>query len=216
MLKKTCCASFLLLFLSACNNETPQDTTPKPVNNEFNRINTDGTPYTGSGNYSSDPWYCVYDKRTKLIWEVKTGTDDIHNKYHTYTWFNQDLAKNNKQPGIADGGKCTGSKCDTYSYVNTVNEKGLCGFKDWRLPKRVELGTIVNRAFSKTGTTINPEFFPNTHPKEYWTDESYTYHYVGAWAWDFSFGYDRVDWKKEPKYIRLVRSDPEPTEPDKP
>lgn len=211
MLKTTCLTSILLLLLlSGCSNDATQ--APAEPTNEFNRINADGTPYTGSGNYSTDPWFCVYDKRTGLIWEIKTSSNDMRNKDHTYTWFSEDISKNNKQPGVMDGGKCTGSKCDTFSYVEAMNEKGLCGFKDWRLPKRVDLGTIVNRSFSKTGAAIDPAYFPNAHPDEYWTDESYSFHFVGAWAWDFSFGYDRVDWKKEAKFVRLARSDPKPEE----
>lgn len=208
MLRTICLTSICLFLIAGCSNDDAPQAPDEPVN-EFSRINADGTPYTGSGNYSTDPWFCVYDKRTGLIWEVKTNSDDIHNQHYTYTWYNEDIGKNNKQPGIMDGGKCTGSKCDTISYVAAVNKKGLCGFKDWHLPKRLEMGTIVDRSFSKTGAAINPDYFPNAHPKEYWTGESYTYHYVGAWAWDFSFGYDRVDWKKVPKFIRLVRSDPD-------
>jgi len=195
-----------LLALSACDKDNNSAQEEKVIN-DFSRVNSDGTPYTGNNDYATTPWACVFDKRTGLLWEVKTKTPDLHNAENVYTWYNPDVAKNNKQPGIMDGGKCIDSKCDTLAYVEAVNEKGLCGYKNWRMPNHVELGTIINRKYSKTGATVDPAFFPNTPAKDYWTADSYSFHYVGAWSWDFSVGYDHVDWKKSPKHVRLVRSD---------
>jgi hypothetical protein len=40
---------------------------------------------------------------------------------------------------------------------------------------------------------------------EYWTGFDYSTQYQSAWAWNFFYGHDRVDWKKSPKFVLLVR-----------
>jgi hypothetical protein len=52
------------------------------------------------------------------------------------------------------------------------------------------------------------EFFPRTQSAEYWSANDYSFQPDSAWAWNFLYGHDRVDWKKSPKFVRLVRGDP--------
>jgi len=51
------------------------------------------------------------------------------------------------------------------------------------------------------------EFFPHTQLEEYWSGNDYSFQYNSAWRWSYKFGHDRVDWKINPGYLRLVRGE---------
>ena len=103
------------------------------------------------GNY--DKTECVKDNITGLMWEGKpdSGTrgSPAHDLNKTYT---------NYQIGYGYGdvdinGNSTGKQAtitqvndpsNAQGYVNAVNATGLCGYKDWRLPTRTELLSLVN------------------------------------------------------------------------
>lgn len=175
---------------------------------DFERLAADGSAYDGSGDFGSDPWSCVRDNRTGLVWEVKTGRSGLHSADDTYTWHEPDEGSNAGHPGTANGGKCTGSRCDTQSYVAAVNAEGWCGHDDWRLPSLEELATIVDSAVKYPGPTIDQRFFPDAVSAEYWTGTPYATYYAGAWTWSFAYGLNRVDWKNSAKHVRLVRGAP--------
>jgi hypothetical protein len=172
---------------------------------DFQRLNADGAPYTGNGDFATQPWSCVADRHTGLDWEVKTTQAGLRSKDNTYTWYNPDKQHNAGNAGMPNGGKCNGSACDTTSYVEAVNVQSLCGMHDWRLPTQKELSTLNDPRIAYPGPTTDTQFFPDVHAAQYWTGVAYGSHYAGAWAWSFDYGYDRVDWKKTPKYLRLVR-----------
>lgn len=149
---------------------------------------------------------CVEDSATGLIWESKTDTAGLHYWGNRYTWFNPN--ENNDEldyRGVEDGGECTGSSCDTWNFVLAVNDQGLCGFQDWRMPTRNELYSISDQRRVDNPPTANVDFFPYMQADEYWTGFDYAMQYESAWAWNFVYGHDRVDWKRAPKYVRLVR-----------
>ena len=198
-----CLALCSVLALTACNRDSGKDAQTPAF--DFQRLNAEGAPYTGSGDFTIQAWSCVADRHTGLIWEVKTTQAGLRNKDNTYTWYNPDQLLNGGDAGIPDGGKCSGSACDTKAYVEAVNSQGLCGAKDWRLPTQTELSTLNDPRIANPGPTLDTRFFPETQAAQYWTGVAYGSHYAGAWAWSFDFGYDRVDWKKNPKYLRLVR-----------
>jgi hypothetical protein len=97
------------------------------------------------------------------------------------------------------------SRCDTWDYAKAVNEEGLCGFNDWRLPTKDEFFSISDLSKASSPPTVNANVFPFTQAAEYWTANDYSFQYDSAWAWTFLYGHDRVDWKKSGKYVRLVR-----------
>ncbi len=149
---------------------------------------------------------CTEDSLTGLIWEVKSEAPGLHHWRNTYSWFNpHENVDELDYRGLADGGSCEESDCDTWNYVRAVNDAGLCGFFDWRMPSRNELMSISDLSKTDKPPTAYLEFFPNTRAAEYWTGFDYSTQYESAWAWNFQYGHDRVDWKKTPKYVRVVR-----------
>lgn len=151
---------------------------------------------------------CVEDTGTGLTWEVKTDAAGLHDWRNTYSWFNPDENVDELDyRGLPNGGECAASDCDTWSFVRAVNAAGHCGFFDWRMPSRNELMSISDLAKAVNPPTASLEFFPYMQAAEYWTGFDYSTQFESAWAWNFIYGHDRVDWKKTPKYVRLVRGE---------
>ena len=150
---------------------------------------------------------CVSDVQNGLMWEVKSDAPGLHHKDHTYSWFDPAEAVGELDyRGLADGGKCTDSRCDTSGFVAAVNAAGYCGHSDWRMPTRDELGSLSDLRRRKPPPTIDTRMFPHAAAAEYWSGNDYSFQYDAAWCWNFSLGHDRVDWKKSAKRVRLVRS----------
>ncbi len=184
-----------------------QDSGPAPDihDSKYSAIGAAGE----TGNIADGRWSCVLDQYTGLIWEVKTESTGLHHWQHTYSWYDPDESHDRglDYRGVANGGTCTGSDCDTYSYAQAVNEAGYCRYHDWRIPTRDELASISDLRKIKKPPTINSQYFPYTQPGEYWSGNDYSFQWNAAWTWNFRFGHDRVDWKKTPKLVRLVRGE---------
>jgi len=150
---------------------------------------------------------CVLDQYIGLTWEVKSGHPGLRDRLNTYTWYDPGEAHDGELDyrGTPDGGKCTGSACDTHAYVQAVNQSRYCGYSDWRVPSRDELGSISDPRKGGDPPTINREYFPYAQAGEYWSRNDYQFQYDTAWLWSFKDGLDRVEWKKSPRYVRLVR-----------
>ena len=179
------------LLLASCGKNP--DSVPNPHDSKFVAIDT-GTES------------CVLDNQTQLLWQAKSSAAGLHAALNTYSWFSPDEANRELDyRGLEDGGICSGSACDTWHYVQAVNENGYCGHSDWRMPDKDELFSISDLSRATTPPTINTDYFPNAAAAEYWSANDYSFQYDTAWAWNFELGHDRVDWKKEAKYVRLVR-----------
>jgi len=149
---------------------------------------------------------CVLDTATQLTWQTKTAEVGLHNVTNTYSWFDPTEANGELDyRGLEDGGDCDGSACDTWHYVRAVNEAGYCGYNDWRMPSKNELLSVSDLRRAKHPPTMNTAFFPYAQSAEYWSGNDYSFQYNTAWVWNFEYGQDRVDWKKESKLVRLVR-----------
>ena len=149
---------------------------------------------------------CVFDTETGLVWENKSLQPGLRSVDNTYSWFHPDQANGELDyRGLKDGGTCEGSACDTWHFVEAVNASGYCGHNDWRMPSKDELFSISDVRRAKTPPTMNTVFFPAARAAEYWSGHDYSFQYDTAWAWNFELGHDRVDWKKEAKFVRLVR-----------
>ena len=149
---------------------------------------------------------CVLDTVTQLTWQAKSTEVGLHDAANTYSWFDPTEANGELDyRGLEDGGECDGSPCDTWHYVRAVNQAGFCGYNDWRMPNKDELFSISDLRRAATPPTMNTDFFPYAQSAEYWSGNDYSFQYNTAWVWNFELGHDRVDWKKEAKFVRLVR-----------
>lgn len=155
------------------------------------------------------PGQCALDQFTGLTWEVKSPQPGLRSRDNTYSWYNPGEAHDGELDyrGVPDGGHCSGSACDTNAFVAAVNDSGLCGFTDWRLPARDELGSISDPRKGETPPTINTRHFPFTQAGEYWSANDYQFQWNAAWLWSFAIGLDRVEWKQSARYVRLVRGE---------
>jgi len=179
------------LLLAACSRNP--DDVPNPHDSKFEAVTVDSE-------------ICVLDTSTNLLWQTKSTETGLHSAANTYSWYAPDAASGELDyRGLEDGGTCDGSVCDTWHYVLAVNEVGFCGYNDWRMPSKDELFSVSDIRRAKTPPTMNTTFFPNAQSAEYWSGHDYSFQYNAAWAWNFELGHDRVDWKKEAKFVRLVR-----------
>lgn len=183
---------------------TSGDTTQTAPAAQWQRLQADGSPYTGSGDFDREPWACVRDRTSGLVWEVKARDGGLRDRGHTYTWFMRDELAHKGDPGVEDGGLCSAGRCDTLGLVEAVNERSLCGFADWRLPTQAELATLNDSSRGAPGPTVARDYFPTVLADQYWTGDSHLY-YHGAWTWNFRYGHNQVDWKRLPKRALLVR-----------
>ncbi|WP_455212706.1 Lcl C-terminal domain-containing protein [Kaarinaea lacus] len=190
-----------LIFISLClclfsSQATHQFDDPS---DRFIKLGGDGVPLD-SANTS---WDCVLDRKTALIWEIKT-THGLRHRNNTYTWYVSQSKLNGGAEGVRDGGHCTNSQCDTQSYIDAVNRSGLCSFHDWRLPSREELRSLVDYQLRPPRPIINTDYFPNTLPQFYWSSTLDANDPDSAWGIGFTFGYDYSYFKSDLGYVRLV------------
>jgi len=189
----------VMAMLGACGaGEAPQGAEPKIP---YVLLADSGMPSIGNARHA-----CVRDTRSGLIWESKSDQQGLHDWHNTYSWFNPTQAHRELDyRGTADAGNCDSGQCDTWTFVVAVNEEKYCGFDDWRMPSKDEMFSISDLRKAESPPTIDVEYFPHAQAAEYWTANDYSFQPESAWVWSFQHGHDRVDWKKSPKLVRLVR-----------
>ncbi|MEO8331004.1 MAG: DUF1566 domain-containing protein [Gallionella sp.] len=203
----TCSYMVLLMLGPLAITGCGEALTPKPFVFDMTRLNQDGSTNDGS-DYSKRPWACVRDNQSGLIWEVKKSEPGLQNINNTYSWYDPDQTTNGGWAGKANAGVCTGSDCDTDSYIKAINAAKLCGLDDWYLPSRFELNTIVDTSVSFPGPTLPKAYFPEALPGKYWTDTTFKTRRAGVWVWSFDSGSDYVVEKSEAHNIRLTYASP--------
>lgn len=156
-------------------------------------------PSLGDGRHD---WACNRDNVTGLMWEVKANSG-LRNRSSTYSWYNPDEKNNGGEPGQRNGGSCTGSDCDTLSFIGAVNGTGLCGASDWRLPTRKELLSIVDNG--RFGPAIDPVLFPNSPSSNFWSSSPYADQANSAWQVSSQTGETAPQVKNRSNHVRLVR-----------
>lgn len=187
-------SGFAGLLLVACSE--PAEPPPNPHDTKYEAVTIDDRA-------SVD---CVRDSVTGLTWELKSDDPGLRDWRNTYSWFNPGEAhKELDYRGLQDGGRCAASDCDTWDYVSKVNATAFCGYTDWRLPTKDEYFSITDLSRTASPPTANTAIFRYMQAAEYWTANDYSFQYDSAWAWNFQFGHDRVDWKRSAKFVRLVR-----------
>ena len=172
---------------------------------DLTRLAADGSVYTGNNRYQEQPWPCARDNKSGLVWEVKTATPGLHAGVNTYTWYSSDEKTDGGWEGKQNGGVCAGSRCDTEAFIKATNAERLCGYDNWRLPSKDDLGSLVDATVRMPGPTLPVEIFPNTQKAAYLSATPFRMHKTGIWAWRFDQGADLVVMKDVPAYVRLVR-----------
>lgn len=165
----------------------------------FTKISDSGATLAAS----ATSWNCVKDNVTGLTWEIKTTDGGLHDQNNRYTWYEPDNSKNGGNAGTQNGGQCKGSDCDTNAYVKAVNAVGYCGYKDWRMPTRQELVSIVD--FSRVNPAIDTTYFPNTQSNWFWSSSPNAGGSSGAWVVYLNVGYSDYYGKDYDFSVRLVR-----------
>jgi hypothetical protein len=161
---------------------------------DFSVLNADGSLYSGQGDYPSNPWACIRDNHTGLVWEVKTNDGGLHDKDKGYRW----------------GGKTAKGKgfgeyyADWDVLVDGSNSELLCGYNDWRVPSLKELHGLVN--YAANVPTINTQLFPNTNILSMFWSSSPTAS-LSNHAWFVFFGEPVGNYQPRNKEssVRLVR-----------
>ena len=193
----------VLLLLVGCGMQSGPG--PEIHDTKYLAIGPDGHPVNGPPGDND----CVKDRFIGLVWEVKSDLPGLRDWRNTYSWHSPDESFDGELDyrGEKNAGVCSGSECDTAAYVLAVNATGYCGHNDWRMPSRDELGSISDPRKADKPPTINMVFFPYTQSEEYWSMNDYQFQFNAAWRWSFEFGHDRVEWKKTPGRVRLVRGE---------
>ncbi len=111
---------------------------------------------------SATSWACVQENATGKVWESKTNDNGLRDRDWRYRHMHNSA-------GYASTRDSTGAilcqslgNCDAYSYVNAVNNTGVCGRSQWRLPTMEELLGLVQINDNGQRPNIDLKFFPDT------------------------------------------------------
>lgn len=185
-------------------SQAPEASAPEPEVVDTSIGTTRFVKLDGTGAVLPDTagtWACVRDNLFNLVWEVKQSDGSMRDLDFTYTWLSE-------AAGAANGGQCFHIDCDTGSLAAAVNQAGLCGWRDWRLPTNLELMTL----FTDIPTAqpgVDRRYFPNSKAGSYWSATVSGDGITAAWSVNFGNGFPEITEMSRPHFVRLVRAEPE-------
>lgn len=165
---------------------------------DFTKLDSNGMPLADqTQDYLTQPWACVRDNHTGLVWETKTDDNGIHDKDNTYRWGGK-TARLTKVFGDQYN--------DWNSLVDGSNNETLCGFSDWRIPSKEELHSIVN--YDTIDPSIDTDYFPNVSSSGNWSASAVSDNSTRAWMVDLRFSNVLMIDRSTSLHVMLVRNEP--------
>ena len=113
------CRNMVLLLSSLVTAGCGEAITPKPFVFDMTRLNQDGSVNDGK-DYAKQPWACVKDNHSGLVWEVKTTEPGLQNINNTYSWYDPDPVTNGGFAGKDKSGGCTRTHFHSPSFHQTL------------------------------------------------------------------------------------------------
>jgi hypothetical protein len=95
-----------------------------------------------------------------------------------------------------------------YDAIGKCDRLTLGGYKDWHLPSRIELVSILDLA--EIQPSIDPEAFPGTPSEWFWSSSVAGDSPTAAWYVYFYFGYAKTDEQRTHFRVRCVRTEKPP------
>lgn len=185
---------------NATVSTTDSITTDYSKTTGYTKIANNGSTLPDSAKLGSNrtDWACTQDNKTGLTWEIKTTDGGLRDMNNSYSWYEPDASKNGGYEGYSNK-----EGLDTYAFTNAVNQQGLCGAKDWRVPSKFELFGIVKS--DETNPSIDTTYFPNTPIYYFWSSSPDASYSVYAWSVTTATGYSYGNYKGNYYGVRLVR-----------
>lgn len=157
---------------------------------DYTKIANNGDELPASAILGDNPtdWACTRDNITGLIWEEKVNNiAHLRHYQHKYSWYDENTAINGGNAGSQGVDTCNATlpdnQCNTSAFRTAINNAGLCGATDWRMPTLFELQSLMD--YGAAGAPyIDWTYFPITESSFYWTGVTYV---GGASAWYVNF-----------------------------
>jgi hypothetical protein len=135
------------------------------------------------------PWQCVFDRKTRLLWEVKGYHQDLHSHECSFSWYDG-------HTGVPLRGSCytPDGRSDLRTLVDFFNTHAVCGSRQWRVPTLHELRTLLFADGAPNTPLIRTDLFPRTEKAPYWSSDApvrlhgFFEGEIGARALDFRTG----------------------------
>ncbi|NWF66946.1 MAG: DUF1566 domain-containing protein [Campylobacterales bacterium] len=144
------------------------------ADDRFGRIDISGNTVP---DINSSKWIIIDDKKTNLMWEVKTK----NNLNEEYSWF----------------------KDGNYSAIEYCESLTLGGYDDWRLPNINELKSLI---IYEKYPVMDINFFENDIIKRfYWSSTTYDDNSSMAWYIESDTGISFYNTKTLKQSVRCVR-----------
>lgn len=126
----------------------------------------------------------VIDQETRLMWSINPHKSaDFPNPYKAMTWQ------------------------EAQDWLKQVNQRGWCGYKDWRLPTLEELKSLLLPK-KQQGLYLRRDVFTDVSAENYWVWTSSPVADFNSYAWVIYFGNGGTGncTKDTNHYVRVVRS----------